>query len=82
MWGFQHFMVYKLLRFHRHHAQNSSDLDLLTSIGSKLLHKDKGEIMNTLQRVAERKTKAANPWKGAEVEELDVDRALQSQVGA
>ena len=38
MWGFQHFMVYKLLRFHRHHAQNSSDLDLLTSIGSKLLH--------------------------------------------
>ena len=54
-------MVYKLLRFHRHHAQNSSDLDLLTSIGSKLLHKDKGEIMNTLQRVAARKTKAANP---------------------
>ena len=36
--------------------------------------------MSTLQKVAERKTKAANPWKGSEVEELDVDRALQSQV--
>jgi hypothetical protein len=40
---------------------------------------DQSRIMETMQEVANRKTSAADPWKGmVEVEELDIDRALQS----
>eukprot|EP00615_Pteridomonas_danica_P000065 CAMPEP_0114334254 /NCGR_PEP_ID=MMETSP0101-20121206/4255_1 /TAXON_ID=38822 ORGANISM="Pteridomonas danica, Strain PT" /NCGR_SAMPLE_ID=MMETSP0101 /ASSEMBLY_ACC=CAM_ASM_000211 /LENGTH=1079 /DNA_ID=CAMNT_0001465457 /DNA_START=321 /DNA_END=3560 /DNA_ORIENTATION=+ len=81
MYGFHLLIVYKLLRFHRHHAGSANDLDLLTTIGSKLLSIDQSRIMETLQEVANRKTSAADPWKGlVEVEELDIDRALQSHV--
>jgi hypothetical protein len=86
MYGFHLLVVYKLLRFHRHHAGSASDMDLLTSVGSRVLRMDQGSILNTMQAVAAKKTAAADPWKDVngrqvEVEELDIDRALQSQAG-
>jgi len=84
MYGFHLMLVYKLLRFHRHHAGSASDMELLTRLGARVLRMDQAAIMETMQAVAEKKTRAANPWKapnGKEewVEELDIDRALMSQ---
>lgn len=80
VWGFQHLLVFKLLRFHRHHSHSASDMTLLTEIGSNLLHVEQTDIMELMQRVGERKTHAANPAKGTFVEELDIDHALMSQL--
>jgi len=86
MYGFHLLLVYKLLRFHRHHAGSASDVELLTSHGGPILKLNQLKIIETLKAVADRKTAAADPWKGTrpdgspiEVEDLDIDRALQSQ---
>ena len=85
-YGFHLLLVYKLLRFHRHHAGSASDVELLTTHGGPILKLNQLKIIETLKAVADRKTAAADPWKGTrpdgspiEVEDLDIDRALQSQ---
>ena len=47
--GFHRLAVYKLLRFHRHHAGCSSDLDLLTDVGARVLGLEQSKVLNVMQ---------------------------------
>jgi hypothetical protein len=83
MYGFHLLLVYKLLRFHRHHAGSAADVELLTAHGGPILKLTQLQIIKTLQAVADRKTAAADPWKGTRPDgsPIEVTRLQESVTG-